>query len=196
MNGEVTIRPAVRSDATEVAALLASQRQHLAPWDPRREPAFFTRGGQRARLSQVERDRDCRHLVPLPDPRRRRACGRGLDHEHRAPLVPERQRRLLGGRRALRPRVSPRERSRRPARSRSASSSCIASRPGRCCTTWRRRSCSTATDSSRSESPPTTCASPARGATTCSSSAPATTVRSPLGAQALARRITLLADPQ
>ena len=57
MNGEVTIRPAVRSDATEVAALLASQRQHLAPWDPRREPAFFTRGGQRARLSQVERDR-------------------------------------------------------------------------------------------------------------------------------------------
>ena len=57
MNGEVTIRPAVRSDATEVAALLASQRQHLAPWDPRREPAFFTRGGQRARLSQVERER-------------------------------------------------------------------------------------------------------------------------------------------
>ena len=57
MNGEVTIRPAVRSDATEVAALLAAQRQHLAPWDPRREPAFFTRGGQRARLSQVERER-------------------------------------------------------------------------------------------------------------------------------------------
>jgi [ribosomal protein S5]-alanine N-acetyltransferase len=57
MNGEVTIRPAVRSDAADVAALLASQRQHLAPWDPRREPAFFTRGGQRSRLSQVERDR-------------------------------------------------------------------------------------------------------------------------------------------
>jgi ribosomal-protein-alanine N-acetyltransferase len=57
VNGEVTIRPAVRSDAAEVAALLSSQRQHLKPWDPRREQAFFTRGGQRSRLSQVERER-------------------------------------------------------------------------------------------------------------------------------------------
>jgi ribosomal-protein-alanine N-acetyltransferase len=57
IDGEVTIRPAVRSDAADVAALLSSQREHLAPWDPRREPAFFTRGGQRSRLSQVERDR-------------------------------------------------------------------------------------------------------------------------------------------
>ena len=47
----------VRSDAGDVAALLASQREHLAPWDPRREPTFFTRGGQRSRLAQVERDR-------------------------------------------------------------------------------------------------------------------------------------------
>ena len=57
LNREVTIRPAVRSDAADVAALLAAQREHLAPWDPRREPAFFTRGGQRSRLAQVERDR-------------------------------------------------------------------------------------------------------------------------------------------
>ena len=53
----MTIRPAVRSDAADVAALLAAQREHLAPWDPRREPVFFTRGGQRSRLAQVERDR-------------------------------------------------------------------------------------------------------------------------------------------
>jgi ribosomal-protein-alanine N-acetyltransferase len=57
LNPEVTIRPAVRSDAADVAALLAAQRDHLAPWDPRREPVFFTRGGQRSRLAQVERDR-------------------------------------------------------------------------------------------------------------------------------------------
>ncbi|HMG98028.1 MAG TPA: GNAT family N-acetyltransferase [Gaiellales bacterium] len=57
MNGEVTIRPAVRADAPALAALFAAQRKHLAPWDPRREPAFFTRGGQRARLVQVERER-------------------------------------------------------------------------------------------------------------------------------------------
>ena len=57
MNGEVTIRPAVRADAPALAALFAAQRKHLAPWDPRREPAFFTRGGQRARRVQVERER-------------------------------------------------------------------------------------------------------------------------------------------
>jgi [ribosomal protein S5]-alanine N-acetyltransferase len=57
VNGEVTIRPAVRSDATALAALYSAQREHLAPWDPRREPAFYARGGQRARLVQVERER-------------------------------------------------------------------------------------------------------------------------------------------
>jgi len=53
----VTIRPALRADAGEVAALFAAQREHLAPWDPRREPGFYTRAGQRARLTAVERDR-------------------------------------------------------------------------------------------------------------------------------------------
>ena len=53
----MTIRPALRSDAGEVAALFAAQREHLAPWDPRREPGFYTRAGQRARLTAVERDR-------------------------------------------------------------------------------------------------------------------------------------------
>jgi ribosomal-protein-alanine N-acetyltransferase len=53
----VTIRPAERPDAGELAALFAAQREHLAPWDPRREPGFYTRAGQRARLTAVERDR-------------------------------------------------------------------------------------------------------------------------------------------
>ena len=53
----MTIRPALRSDAGEIAALYVAQRAHLAPWDPRREPGFYTRAGQRARLSAVERDR-------------------------------------------------------------------------------------------------------------------------------------------
>ena len=53
----MTIRPALRADAGEVAALFAAQREHLAPWDPRREPGFYTRAGQRARLTAVERDR-------------------------------------------------------------------------------------------------------------------------------------------
>ena len=58
MSKEVAIRPAVRADAGDVAALFAAQREHLAPWDPRREPGFFSRAGQCARLTAVERDRD------------------------------------------------------------------------------------------------------------------------------------------
>jgi ribosomal-protein-alanine N-acetyltransferase len=55
---EVAIRPAVRADAEAVAALFAAQREHLAPWDPRREPGFYSRAGQCARLTAVERDRE------------------------------------------------------------------------------------------------------------------------------------------
>jgi [ribosomal protein S5]-alanine N-acetyltransferase len=63
----VTIRPAVRADAGELAALFSAQREHLAPWDPRRDPGFYTRAGQRARLTAVERDRAAgtayRHVI-------------------------------------------------------------------------------------------------------------------------------------
>jgi ribosomal-protein-alanine N-acetyltransferase len=57
VSATVTIRPAVRADAEAIAGLFAAQREHLAPWDPRREPGFYTRAGQRARLTAVERDR-------------------------------------------------------------------------------------------------------------------------------------------
>jgi ribosomal-protein-alanine N-acetyltransferase len=57
VSSEVSIRPAVRADAGDVAALFSAQRDHLSPWDPRREPGFFSRAGQCARLTAVERDR-------------------------------------------------------------------------------------------------------------------------------------------
>jgi ribosomal-protein-alanine N-acetyltransferase len=67
VSSSVTIRPAVRGDASELAALFAAQREHLGPWDPRRDPGFYTRAGQRARLTAVERDRAAgtayRHLI-------------------------------------------------------------------------------------------------------------------------------------
>jgi ribosomal-protein-alanine N-acetyltransferase len=67
VSSSVTIRPAVRADAAELAALFAAQRDHLGPWDPRRDPGFYTRAGQRARLTAVERDRASgtafRHLI-------------------------------------------------------------------------------------------------------------------------------------
>ncbi|HEY3614843.1 MAG TPA: GNAT family N-acetyltransferase [Gaiellales bacterium] len=57
MSASVTIRPAMTGDAGELAALFRAEREHLAPWDPRRDPGFYTRAGQRARLTAVERDR-------------------------------------------------------------------------------------------------------------------------------------------
>jgi ribosomal-protein-alanine N-acetyltransferase len=57
VSASVTIRPAMRADAAELAALFAAERDHLAPWDPRRDRGFYTRAGQRARLTAVERDR-------------------------------------------------------------------------------------------------------------------------------------------
>jgi ribosomal-protein-alanine N-acetyltransferase len=67
VSSSVTIRPAVRADAAELAALFAAQREHLGPWDPRRDPGFYTRAGQRGRLTAVERDRAAgtayRHLI-------------------------------------------------------------------------------------------------------------------------------------
>jgi ribosomal-protein-alanine N-acetyltransferase len=67
VSAPVTIRPAVRGDAGDLAALFAAQREHLAPWDPRRDPGFYTRAGQRARLTAVERDRAAgsahRHVI-------------------------------------------------------------------------------------------------------------------------------------
>jgi len=67
VSASVTIRPAVRADAAELAALFTAQREHLRPWDPRRDHGFYTRAGQRARLTAVERDRAAgtayRHLI-------------------------------------------------------------------------------------------------------------------------------------
>ena len=53
----MTIRPALRSDAGDLAALFAAQREHLAPWDPRREPASSRARDSARGWRRVERDR-------------------------------------------------------------------------------------------------------------------------------------------
>ena len=158
-------------------------------------PGFYSRAGQCARLTAVERDREAgtayRFLI---------LEGGELAGEVSITNVVRRafqsaNPRLLGGGRALRPRCRHRRGGRRSARSRSTSSSCTASRPARCCTTSAPRSCSTATASSRSASHRSTCASQAPGAITCSSSASPTRRARRSALSALARRISLLADP-
>jgi ribosomal-protein-alanine N-acetyltransferase len=53
----ITIRPATVTDAAELAALYAANRDFLRPWEPVREDDFFTTEGQRARLHATEVDR-------------------------------------------------------------------------------------------------------------------------------------------
>jgi ribosomal-protein-alanine N-acetyltransferase len=48
----VTIRPLRADDAAELAALYASNRDFLAPFEPTRPPEFFTADGQRDRLAR------------------------------------------------------------------------------------------------------------------------------------------------
>lgn len=44
---DYTIRPLTPEDAPALAAAYVRNREHLAPWDPVRDPSFFTVAGQR-----------------------------------------------------------------------------------------------------------------------------------------------------
>ncbi|SEJ32043.1 ribosomal-protein-alanine N-acetyltransferase [Arthrobacter sp. yr096] len=44
--GQLQLRPLELSDATELAAAYLRNRDHLAPWEPVRDDAFFTTEGQ------------------------------------------------------------------------------------------------------------------------------------------------------
>jgi ribosomal-protein-alanine N-acetyltransferase len=50
------IRPIEIADATPIAALYAANREFLMPWEPRRDEAFFTPAGQRARIEGMHAD--------------------------------------------------------------------------------------------------------------------------------------------
>ena len=49
----VSLRPVAESDAERLARAYRRNREHLAPWDPPRDEAFFTTGGQRIRLRDL-----------------------------------------------------------------------------------------------------------------------------------------------
>jgi ribosomal-protein-alanine N-acetyltransferase len=50
------IRPLAADDAAELAALLAANRDFLAPFEPDRPDSFYTVDGQRERLSRPRED--------------------------------------------------------------------------------------------------------------------------------------------
>jgi ribosomal-protein-alanine N-acetyltransferase len=53
MSGTMQVRPTQVGDAGSLAALYRSNRDHLAPFEPIRDEAFFTEAGQAARLAEL-----------------------------------------------------------------------------------------------------------------------------------------------
>ncbi|BCY14596.1 GNAT family N-acetyltransferase [Actinoplanes sp. L3-i22] len=51
----LTIRPLTVDDVPELAAVLAANRDYLAPWDPIRDDSYYTEDGQRKIVSEVLR---------------------------------------------------------------------------------------------------------------------------------------------
>ncbi|HWS32960.1 MAG TPA: GNAT family N-acetyltransferase [Actinoplanes sp.] len=51
----IGIRLISPADATEIAALIAANREHLAPWDPVRDESYYTADGQWRLISDVLR---------------------------------------------------------------------------------------------------------------------------------------------
>ncbi|UYQ63722.1 GNAT family N-acetyltransferase [Streptomyces peucetius] len=62
--GGVRLRPATALDAPALTAAYVDNRDHLAPWEPRRPDEFFTVGGQSRRLAERLGEYEAGRLVP------------------------------------------------------------------------------------------------------------------------------------
>lgn len=60
----VLLRAAALDDAAGLARSLQRSRDHLRPWDPVRDEAFFTTDGQRARLRALLADQQAGRAMP------------------------------------------------------------------------------------------------------------------------------------
>lgn len=62
--GGVRLRPATALDASALTAAYVDNRDHLAPWEPRRPDEFFTVEGQSRRLAERLGEHEAGRLVP------------------------------------------------------------------------------------------------------------------------------------
>ena len=64
MSAALRVRPACPEDAGPLAALYRANREHLAPFEPVRDPEFFTEEGQAARLTGLLAEHEQRRAYP------------------------------------------------------------------------------------------------------------------------------------
>ena len=172
----VALRPIAAEDAGPLAHLLRAERAFLAPFEPERPESFYTPEGQRDRIEDlllrrelgagylfgIERDVDLVGTLSVGTSSVGRSGARIS---------------ATGSHSSGRGKASRRQPSTTPSHAPSATSACTGSRLGRSSTTSRRSACSRSTGSSGSAWRGTTCASPAPGATTSSTSEPRTDPR-------------------
>ncbi|MBO0837710.1 MAG: hypothetical protein J2P28_19665, partial [Actinobacteria bacterium] len=60
----VVMRVAVESDAQSLCSAYRRNRDHLQPWEPRREDEFFTLDGQMVRLRSQLEQLEAKRTVP------------------------------------------------------------------------------------------------------------------------------------
>jgi RimJ/RimL family protein N-acetyltransferase len=151
-DGSVTsTRLITADDVDELVELLRRNREFLAPWEPAREPEFFTLDRRREAIQRLLRELEQGVTVPCVIVADNRLVGRvTLSNVVRGPF----QSCNIGywvSADANGHGHAPR--SRRWRGWRSGSSGCTASRPDLCCTTPARNACSSATALSASASP-------------------------------------------
>ncbi|MFH8570460.1 GNAT family N-acetyltransferase [Streptomyces sp. NPDC017993] len=62
---DVSLRPPTPEDAAGLARAYLRSREHLRPWEPDRDEAFFTPAGQSARLRMQLAEKSAGRLMPL-----------------------------------------------------------------------------------------------------------------------------------
>ncbi|MFC7534316.1 GNAT family N-acetyltransferase [Actinoplanes sp. GCM10030250] len=60
----ITIRLVTAGDAADLAALIRANRSYLEPWDPIRDPSYYTEAGQRRIIiDQLSQDNSLPHVI-------------------------------------------------------------------------------------------------------------------------------------
>lgn len=65
MSASVSLRPLTVDDASEIAALVQRNREFMAPWEPERDPEFFTLEWQTRNVADLVAEGEAGRTIPF-----------------------------------------------------------------------------------------------------------------------------------